>query len=172
MDRLLVLARHGITLTAHDDTMLMAYALDGGRGGSGLDELSAALFDHTPIPFKEVAGTGKAQVTFERVPLDRATAYAAEDADIALRLWHILRARLVAERMVTVYETLERGMVPVLARMEARGIMVDRQILSRMSGEFAQKLGGLEAEIHEVAGEPVKLGSPQQIGAVPFGHCL
>jgi len=166
---MLVLARHGIDLVAHDDTMLMAYALDGGRGGSGLDELSSALFGHTPIAFKEVAGTGKAQVTFERVGLDRATAYAAEDADIALRLWSILKPRLVAERMVTVYETLERGMVPVLARMEARGISIDRQILSRMSGAFAQKLEGLEAEIHDIAGERFNIGSPKQIGDILFG---
>ncbi len=165
----LVLSRRGITVASHDDTMLMSYALDGGRGGSGLDELSTALLDHTPITFKEVAGSGKAMVSFDQVALDKATQYAAEDADIAIRLWTVFKPRLVAERMTSVYENLERGMVPVLARMEARGIKVDRQILSRMSGEFAQKLEGLEAEIYELAGEAFNIGSPKQIGEILFG---
>ncbi len=167
-DRVL-LARHGIEVTPHDDTMLMAYVVDGGRGGAGLDETCAALIGHEPIPFKEVAGSGKAMVSFDRVAIDKATAYAAEDADVALRLWLILKARMVAEGMTNVYATLERGMVDVLARMEMRGITVDRQILSRMSGEFAQKLAGLEAEIHELVGETFNIGSPKQIGEILFG---
>jgi DNA polymerase-1 len=134
-----------------------------------MDELAADMLDHKPMAYKDVTGTGRAQVTFDQVPLDRATEYSAEDADIALRLWTALRPRLTAERMTAVYETLERPMVPVLARMEARGIKVDRQILSRMSGEFAQKLGSLEHEIYELAGTSFNIGSPKQLGDILFG---
>ncbi len=164
----LVLARYGIEIGAYDDTMLISYALDAGRGGNGMDELAERWLGHKPISFKEVAGTGKAQVTFDKVPLDKATAYAAEDADVTLRLWQALKPRLVAERMTTVYETLERPLIPVLARMERRGITVDRQILARLSGEFAQSMAGLEAEIHELAGEPFNIASPKQLGEILF----
>ena len=163
-----VLTRHGIDVTPYDDTMLISYSLDGGKGGSGMDELSEAVLGHKPITFKEVAGAGAKQVTFDQVPLDKATEYSAEDADVALRLWLALKPRLAAEHMATVYETLERPLIPVLARMEARGIKVDRQILSRMSGEFAQKLGGLEHEIYELAGETFNIGSPKQLGEIFF----
>ncbi|MEO8667686.1 MAG: DNA polymerase, partial [Bauldia sp.] len=162
-------ARHDIALDPYDDTMLLAYALDAGKGGTGMDELSEKWLAYTPVTFKEVAGSGRAQLTFDRVALDRATEYAAEDADVTLRLWMTLKPRLPAERMTNLYETLERPMVPVLARMEARGIKVDRQILSRLSGEFSQKLGGLEAEINELAGEPFNIGSPKQLGDILFG---
>jgi DNA polymerase-1 len=164
-----VFSRHGIAVAPYDDTMLISYALDGGKGGSGMDALASDVLGHTPIPFKDVAGSGAKQLTFDKVPLDRATEYSAEDADVSLRLWTALKPRLTAERMVTVYETLERPMIPVLARMEARGIKVDRQILSRMSGEFAQKLGGLEHEIYELAGENFNIGSPKQLGDILFG---
>jgi DNA polymerase-1 len=165
----LVLSREGIALAPFDDTMLISYVLDGGKGGSGLAELSAAVLGHQPMTFKEVAGSGKSQLTFDRVPIDRATEYSAEDADVAIRLWTALKPRLVAERMVNVYESLERPLIPVLTRMEARGIRVDRQILSRMSGEFAQKLGALEAEIYELAGTSFNIGSPRQLGDILFG---
>ena len=149
--------------------MLIAYALDAGKGGHGMDDLSEKWLGYTPVTFKEVAGSGRAQVTFDCVAIDKATEYAAEDADVTLRLWMALKPRLPAERMTNLYETLERPMVPVLARMERRGISIDRQVLSRLSGEFAQKLGGLEAEINELAGEPFNLGSPKQLGDILFG---
>jgi DNA polymerase-1 len=161
--------RQDVALGPYDDTMLIAYALDAGKGGSGMDELSEKWLGYTPVTFKEVAGTGRAQVTFDRVALDKATEYAAEDADVTLRLWMALKPRLPAERMVNLYETLERPMVPVLARMEERGIKVDRQILSRLSGEFSQKLASLESEINELAGEPFNIGSPKQLGDILFG---
>ncbi|MEZ5840182.1 MAG: DNA polymerase I [Hyphomicrobiales bacterium] len=164
----LLLSRYGIEIAPFDDTMLISYVLDAGRGGNGMDELSERWLGHKPISFKEVAGTGKAQVTFDRVPLDKATEYAAEDADVTLRLWRALKPRLVAERLDTVYETLERPLVPVLARMERRGIQVDRQILSRLSGEFAQGMAALEAEIHELAGETFNIASPKQLGEILF----
>jgi DNA polymerase-1 len=165
----LLLSRHGIDVAPFDDTMLLSYTLDAGKGGNGMDELSERWLGHTPIAFKDVAGSGRAKVTFDQVAIDKATEYAAEDADVTLRLWQVLKPRLVAEHMTTLYETVERPMVPVLTRMEARGIKVDRQILSRLSGEFAQKLAGLEAEIYEVAGENFNIGSPKQLGDILFG---
>jgi DNA polymerase-1 len=117
----------------------------------------------------ELTGSGKGKLSFDQVAIDRATAYSAEDADVILRLWRVLKARLVAERMNTVYETLERPLVSVLARMERRGISIDRQVLSRLSGEFAQTAARVEAEIQEIAGEVVNVGSPKQIGDILFG---
>lgn len=165
----LVLARYGIETAPFDDTMLISYVLDAGRGTHGMDPLSEKWLGHTPIAYDDVTGKGKARITFDRVPIERASAYAAEDADVTLRLWQVLKPRLVAEGMTTVYETLERPMVPVLASMERRGISIDRAILSRLSGEFAQKAGALEAEIQELAGQPFNVGSPKQLGDILFG---
>jgi DNA polymerase I len=168
---MLVFQQHGITVRNIDDTMLMSYALDGGAGsgGHGMDALSARWLGHTPISYDEVTGTGKNRVTFDRVALDKATAYAAEDADVTLRLWRVLKPRLPAESMTTVYETLERPLSPVLMRMERRGIAIDRQILSRLSGEFAQRMAALEDDIQKLAGEPFNIGSPKQLGDILFG---
>ena len=163
-----VFAERGIRLAPLDDTMLMSYALDSGRGGHGMDDLSARHLGHQPISFKDVAGSGKAQVTFDLVPIARAGEYAAEDADVTLRLWRTLKPRLVPERMTTVYQTLERPLVPVLAEMERAGITVDRQVLSRLSGDFAQSMGALEEEIHELAGESFNIASPKQLGEILF----
>jgi DNA polymerase-1 len=167
---LVVMRQHGIDIAPVDDTMLMSYVLDAGRNSHGMDELSSRHLHHRPIPFTEVAGKGKGQVTFDFVAIDKATAYAAEDADVTLRLWLAMKPRLVAEGMTNVYETLERGMVDCLARMEARGIAIDRQILSRLSGEFAQGMARLEEEIHTLAGEAFNLGSPKQLGDILFGR--
>ena len=164
-----VLARHGITVAPYDCTMCMSYALDAGRGGHGMDELSIKYLGHTPIAFTEVAGKGKSQITFDRVPLEAATAYAAEDADVTLRLWRVLKPRLPSEGMTTVYETLERPLIAVLARMEARGISIDRATLARLSSEFAQGAARLEDEISGLAGEKINVGSPKQIGDLLFG---
>ncbi len=165
----LVLSRHGITVAPVDCTMCMSYDLDAGVNGHGMDELSVRHLGHTPISFSEVAGKGKAKVTFDRVAIDAATAYAAEDADVTLRLWQVLKPRLVAEGKTTVYETLERPLIPVLVRMEARGIAIDKALLARLSSEFAQKAAGIEDEIGELAGEKINIGSPKQIGDILFG---
>jgi DNA polymerase-1 len=165
---LLVLAQHGITVAPMDDTMLMSYALDAGRGRHGMDELAMRHLGHACIPFKEVVGTGKSALTFDQVPIDKASLYAAEDADITLRLWLLLKPRLAGEQLATVYETLERPLAPVLARMERHGIYVERQVLSRLSGNFAQKLGGLEASIHKVAESDFNIASPRQLGEILF----
>ena len=165
----LILARHGIETAPFDDTMLISYVLDAGRGTHGMDPLSEKWLGHKPISFDDVTGKGKARITFDRVPIERASEYAAEDADVTLRLWQVLKPRLAAEGMATVYETLERPMVPTLASMERRGISIDRAILSRLSGEFAQKAGALEAEIQEIAGQPFNVGSPKQLGEILFG---
>lgn len=165
----LVMKRHGITVQSFDDTMLMSYALDAGAGTHGMDALSERWLGHKPIAYKDVAGSGKGAQTFDMVDIDRATAYAAEDADVTLRLWHVLRPRLPAERMTAVYERLERPLVPVLAHMEERGITIDRQILARLSGDLAQGAAALEDEIYELAGERFTIGSPKQLGDILFG---
>ncbi|MGY6644866.1 MAG: DNA polymerase I [Salinarimonas sp.] len=165
----LVLARYGIETAPVDDTMLISYVLDAGRGGHGMDDLAERHLGHTTIKFAEVAGSGKKAVSFDRVGIDEATSYAAEDADVTMRLWRVLKPRLAAEAKVSVYETLERPLVPVIARMERRGIKVDRQILSRLSSDFAQTLTRLEEEIQEDAGERFSVSSPRQIGEILFG---
>lgn len=167
----LVFSRQGIRVAPYDDTMLMSYALDAGRsgGGHGMDNLALKFLGHKPISYEEVAGKGKASVTFNRVAIDRATEYAAEDADVTLRLWLYLKGRLVAESMNNVYETLERPLVAVLAQMESRGIAIDRQLLSRLSGDFAQSTARLEDEISKIAGEEFNPGSPKQLGDILFG---
>ena len=165
----LIFAQRNIFIDGYDDTMLISYVLDAGKGGHGMDDLAKRWLNHDTIEFGHVAGTGKAQVTFDCVAIDKASEYAAEDADVTLRLWSALKARLAAENVTTVYETLERQMPEVLARMERRGISIDRQVLSRLSGEFAQKQAGLEEEIKELAGEPLNPGSPKQLGDILFG---
>ena len=164
-----VLAGLGLRVVSLDDTMLLSYVLDGGVHGHGLDELCQLHLDHTNISFSQVCGTGKAQITFDRVPLDKATAYAAEDADMTLRLHRLLKPRLLAERMVTVYETLERPLVPIIVDMERAGIKVDRAALMALSEDFGRRLGELEAEVVTLNnGEAFNLGSPQQLGKVLF----
>jgi len=163
-----IFLRYGIRLHPFDDTMLMSYALDEGLHRHGMDELSELFLKHKPISFGEVAGKGKAQVTFDKVSIADATAYSAEDADVTLRLHALLKPRLAAERMTTVYETLERPLVGVLADMEQAGILVDREVLARLSHRFAQKMAGLEDEIHKLAGEKFNLGSPKQLGEILF----
>ncbi len=169
---ILVLKRYGIDLAPLDDTMLISYALDGGRGGHGMDDLAQRHLGHTCIPFKQVIahapGKKVADKTFAGVPVDKATEYAAEDADITLRLWMVLKPRLVAEHMTTVYETLERPLVPAIVEMERAGISVDRTILSRLSATFAQRAAELEDEVTELAGEKFNLGSPKQLGELLF----
>ena len=164
-----IFALRDIELGPYDDVMLMSYVLDAGRGSHGTDPLAQRYFDHAKIDFNEVTGSGKSRVGFDCVPIDKAAAYAAESADMAWRLWHVLKPRMAAEHTATVYETLERPLVSVLARMERRGISIDRQVLSRLSGEFAQRAGALEAEIQTLAGEPLNPGSPKQLGDILFG---
>ena len=166
---MLVLARHAITINSFDDTMLLSYVLDAGTGGHGMDALSERWLGHTTISYKDVTGTGKNAVPFAEVAIDKATAYAAEDAEVTLRLWYVLKPRLAADGLASVYERLERPLAPVLMRMEERGIRVDRQILSRLSGELAQGAAALEAEIQELAGENFNVGSPKQLGDILFG---
>ncbi|MCC6006343.1 MAG: DNA polymerase I [Rhodobacteraceae bacterium] len=163
-----VLARHDIVMAPVDDTMLLSYALHAGLHGHGMDALSERYLEHRPIPIKELLGGGKAAITFDRVPLEKAVPYAAEDADVTLRLWQAFRPALHRARVTTVYETLERPLVPVLAEMERSGVLVDRDHLSRMSAAFAQKMAGLEAEIHTLAGERFNVASPKQLGEILF----
>ncbi|MDQ8727279.1 DNA polymerase I [Bradyrhizobium sp. LHD-71] len=166
---LLVLAQHGIDTRTIDDIMLISYVLDAGRTSHDLDALSEDLLGHTPITQDAVTGTGKNRLSFDLVTIDKAAEYAALNADATVRVWRVLKQRLIAERVNTVYETLERPLVRPLMRMERRGISVDRQTLSRLSGDFAQSAARLEAEIQEMAGEPINPGSPKQLGDIMFG---
>ncbi len=165
---MVVFARYGITVSPVDDTMLLSYVLEGGKHGHSMDDLADLYLGHTTIKYKEVAGTGKSQVTFDHVPLEKALDYAAEDADITLRLHHALKPRLLEERLTTAYETLERPLIPVLAAMEQKGIKVDLAQLKQVSQEFAQRLLILEQEIHQQAGKTFNVGSPKQLGEVLF----
>ncbi|MEL6386690.1 MAG: DNA polymerase I [Pseudomonadota bacterium] len=165
-----VLQSVGIALAPVDDTMLLSFALHAGQHGHGMDELSERFLSHSPIPFKQVAGTGKSQVTFDRVPLEKATPYAAEDADVTVRLWGLLRPRLPREAVSAVYERLDRPLIPVVADMERAGIKVDRDKLSRLSSDFAQRMAAYEAEAYELAGREFNIGSPKQLGEILFNE--
>src|SRR3954467_12593524 len=160
----------GINVAPIDDTMVMSFDLDAGRSfGHGLEELAKLHFDHECIPFKQLCGSGAKQITFDKVPLGPATEYAGEDADIALRLWLRLKPRLAQENVTRVYERVDKPLVPVLARMEQRGIKVDRDYLARLSREFAEETARLEERIYEAACGPFTIGSPQQLGEVLYG---
>jgi DNA polymerase I len=163
-----IFARHGIRIAPIADTMLMSYAMHAGLHGHGMDALSETYLGHVPIPIKSLLGSGKSQITFDRVPIDEAVKYAAEDADVTLRLWQTFAPQLHTAHVTTVYETLERPLVPVLAEMEMAGVLVDRDTLSRMSNAFAQKMAALEDEIQGIAGRPFNVGSPKQLGEVLF----
>ncbi|MEW9807403.1 DNA polymerase I [Mesorhizobium sp. ZMM04-5] len=162
--------RLGVDVAPFDDTMLISYVLGAGTGRHDIAALAERWLGHPMIPFKDVVGSGRNLVTFDLVDIERATTYATEGADIALRLWSVLKPRLAAEGLVSVYERLERPLVPVLARMEERGVSVDRQMLSRLSGEFAQRAAALEEEVYAAAGERFTIGSPKQLGDILFGR--
>jgi len=163
-----IFAQVGIKVAPIDDTMLMSYVMHAGLHGHGMDALSERYLGHTPIPIKPLLGSGKSAITFDKVPLEQAVPYAAEDADITLRLWQLFKPQLHRVQVTRVYETLERPLVPVLAAMERSGIKVDRDTLSRMSNAFAQKMAGLEDEIYELAGRKFNVGSPKQLGEILF----
>ncbi|MEK9673695.1 MAG: DNA polymerase I [Rhodospirillaceae bacterium] len=163
-----VLGRYGIEVAPIDDTMLLSYVLEGGLHGHGMDDLAEMFLDHKTIKFKDVTGSGKSQISFDQVPLDKALDYAAEDAEVTLRLHHILKPRLVTEHLVTVYETLERPLVPVLREMEKRGVRVDAGALKGLSEDFQKRMNGLEGEIYELGGHEFNIASPKQLGEILF----
>jgi DNA polymerase I len=163
-----VMARFGIDVAGYDDTMLISYVLEGGAHGHGMDELAELHLGHRTIAYGDVAGSGREQVTFDRVPLDKARDYAAEDADVTLKLHGALKPRLLAEKLLAVYETIDRPLVPAVARMEMAGIKVDSAELKRLSADFARRLVDLEHEIHKLAKREFNIGSPKQLGEVLF----
>ena len=165
-----VLRRIGIDVTPIDDTMLMSYVLESGDVGHGMDELSLRHLNHKCISFKEVAGSGKSMITFDRVPISNASHYAAEDADVTLRLWLLLKPRLAEMGKRAVYETLERPLVRVLAGMEMEGILIDPELLRRLSNDLATAAAEIEKEVYELAGERFNIGSPKQLGDILFGR--
>ncbi len=163
-----VFAREGVHVRPVDDTMLLSFVLNAGRHGHGMDFLSEKYLGHAPIPFKDVAGSGKTQVTFDKVALDKATEYAAEDADVTLRLWSHFKKNLHTEEVTSVYETIERPLIPVIATMEREGIKVDRNRLSELSADFSQRMAALEDEAYKQAGRQFNVGSPKQLGEILF----
>ncbi|WP_455466085.1 DNA polymerase I [Bartonella sp. B39] len=165
----LVMKQHGIVICSFDDAMLLSYALDAGTLTHNMDDLSKRWLGHKPISYKELTHNGKKITSFAQVDLKQATLYAAEDADVTLRLWRVLKPQLVAQGMTKIYERLDRPMIEVVARMEERGILVDRQILLRLSGELAEAAFILEEEIFQLAGEKFNLASPKQLGDILFG---
>ncbi|MEP2987525.1 MAG: DNA polymerase I [Parasphingorhabdus sp.] len=164
-----VLAQHDISIAPMDDTLVMSFNLDAGLHGHGMDELSKLHLGHECISFKSLCGTGKKAISFAEVPLDKATEYGAEDADVTLRLWEILRLRMAPEGATRVYQMVDRPLVPIIAKMEETGVLVDREELARLSQSFAENMESLEKEIHELAGEPFSIGSPKQLGEILFG---
>ncbi|MDY0881497.1 DNA polymerase I [Dongia soli] len=167
---LCIFSTQGIKVAPVDDTMLISYVLEGGAHGHGMDELSELHLGHKPIAYSEVTGTGKAQITFDKVPLDKALAYAAEDADVTLRLHRLLKPRLLQEHLLTVYESIERPLIPAIAQMECVGVKIDAPELQRLSADFAGRMAELEREIRELAGIDFNIGSPKQLGEVLFDH--
>jgi DNA polymerase-1 len=166
---LMVFRQAGLALPEPvDDTMLVSFAMEAGAHGHGMDELSVLHLGHTPISYDSVTGTGKGRLTFAQVPLDRATAYAAEDADVTLRLWEVLKPRLRAAKALALYEQVERRLIPVLLEMERAGIKVDADELRAMSKDFEQRMAAMEVAIHGLAGESFNLGSPKQLGEILF----
>lgn len=163
-----VLDTHGVQIVSYDDTMLMSYALDAGKHGHGMDELSERHLGHTPISYDEVTGTGKARISFAEVPLDKARDYAAEDADVTLRLYHVLKPRLLAEKQVALYETIERPLPAVVSVMECAGIKVDPAELNRLSADFAKRMETFEKKAHDLAEDTFNIGSPKQLGEILF----
>ncbi|MGH6950199.1 MAG: DNA polymerase I [Vitreimonas sp.] len=165
-----IFAKHGITLAPFEDPMLASYALYGGLDDHDKASLIEKHLGHGLTPYSAIAGKGKAQQAFDLLPVDRAAPYSCEYADAALRLWRKLQPQLAANRLVTVYETLERPMPPVLAAMERAGIRIDPQMLSRLSGDFAQRMLQYEQEAYGLAGREFNIGSPKQIGDILFGE--
>ena len=163
-----IFARYDVNLAPVDDTMLLSYAINGGKHNHGMDYLSERYLNHKPISIKTLLGSGKSAITFDKVSINDAVNYAAEDADITLRLWKLFKPMLHESSVTKVYETLERPLIPVLAKMEMNGIKVDRNTLSRMSNNFAQSMSGLEAEIYNLAGQTFNVGSPKQLGEILF----
>ena len=163
--------KQGIDVAPYDDTMLMSFSLDAGRSfGHNLTDLAKSQFDHECISFKSLCGTGAKQITFDKVPLKEATEYAAEDADIALRLWQRFKPRMTAEHATRVYARVDQPLIPVIGRMERRGVKVDRDYLAGLSRDFSEEIAKLEERIYEAACGPFTIGSPQQLGDVLYGR--
>ncbi|MCX7337851.1 MAG: DNA polymerase I [Alphaproteobacteria bacterium] len=165
---LTVLEKYGVTITPWADTMLLSYCLDAGKNGHGLDELALRHLNHNTVKFADVAGTGKNQKTFDHVPIDQATFYAAEDADVTLRLYHLLQLRVQQEKKNTLYERIERPIIPVIVDMEVAGIKVDPVALNKCGDDFTTRAFALEEEIHQLAGRTFNVASPKQLGEILF----
>ena len=163
-----VLQRYGINIFPIDDTMILSYVIDGSKHGHGLDELAKIHLNHSTIKFSDICGTGKKQITFDKVKVDIATNYAAEDADITLQLYNHLKPKLITNKVTKVYERLERPLIPILEKMETIGIKVDSKLLDNLEKEFSDRANAFSEEIFKLAGKEFNIGSPQQLGQVLF----
>ena len=163
-----VMARYGIEITPIDDTMILSYVLEGGLHGHGLDELATLHLGHTNIKYSDVTGTGKKKIGFAEVPLDAALDYAAEDAEVTGRIYRLLKPRIATEHMATVYETLERALIPVLSKMERTGISIDATFLKDLSGDLEKRAADIAEDIYRLAGREFNIGSPKQLGEILF----
>ena len=164
----LVLKKYEIELSPVDDTMIISYLLEGAQHGHGMNELAKLYLNHETIKYKDVVGAGRNQVTFDKVPLDLALAYAAEDADVTYQLYSLLKPRLLTEQQCTLYETLERPLIPILVDMEYRGLKVDPLVLKKLSHDFGKRLEDIEKQIQDQSGEKFNVASPKQLGDVLF----
>ena len=163
-----IFKKYGIHLKSFEDTMLLSYALDSGLNRHNLDILAKIHLDHENIKYKDVAGTGKSEVTFDQVKIIDSYRYACEDADVTLKLYNIFKERLVKEKCFHIYENLEIPLVDVLARMECQGIKIDKKILSQLSETFSKNLKVLEKKIYKIAGEEFNIGSTKQLGDILY----
>ena len=164
----LVLDKYNIKVNSYDDTMLISYSLGSGGTRHSLDFLAKKYMSHSAISFKEIAGSGKSQKSFNEISINEASIYAAEDADITFRLWKILRPRLMGEKISSVYETIERPLAKVIMDMEKNGVCVDEKILKELSIKFENNIKRIEKECFEIVGNEFNLGSPKQIGEILF----
>ncbi len=164
-----LLAREGLaTVAPIDDTMVLCFVLEGSKPGHTLADVALSQIDYTTMPIEDVCGAGKTKVAFANAPMEKAVAYAAEAADVAFRLYHKLKPRLVADQVVRVYETMDRPLIPVLRAMENEGILVDAKFLKTLSADFGERIAGFEKQIHKLAGEEFNVGSPKQLGEILF----
>ena len=166
----IVLFHHGINMSSMEDTMLMSYVLDAGKNRHNMDTLSEIHLGHKPITFKDLVGSGKKQLNFSEVEIDKAKDYAAEDADITLRLYKKFQKSLKSEKMINIYETFEKPMLKILAFMEIEGIKIDKEFLKSLSSKFKKKIEKIEKEVFKLSKKEFNIGSPKQLGEILYNE--
>ena len=164
----IVLFKHGIKITSMEDTMLMSYVLDSGKNRHNMDTLSEIHLNHKPIAFKDLVGTGKKEINFSFVDLEKAKDYAAEDADVTFRLYKKFNKSLKDEKMINIYETFEKPMIKILADMEIEGIKIDNDFLKTLSSKFGKKIEKIQREVYKISKKEFNIASPKQLGEILY----